>query len=131
MGCKRGTHTPKWTAEEREKFREELRNGKTLQQIGNENGISRQRVAQLVGAVQPMKQWYKTYSVYPAIDSWLKYNRITITTFTQMLGYAANANNQNNVSKRLMGKVNLQKDFIDAVLKVTGLKYEEAFKERE
>ena len=109
-------------------MREKLKGGMTLQQIGDEYGVSRQRIAQLVGAVRPMTQWCKTYSVYSGIDSWMKFTHTTYAKLAVMLGYAPNANNQSNLAAKLMGKTEPSKSFIDAMLYITGLTYEEAFK---
>ena len=118
----------KWTEEDRAAMREALRNGKTLQEIGSELGVSRQRVAQIVGAVRPMKEWNRTYSIYPAIDSWMKFHRVTYAQLTEMLGYSPSASSQAIVAKRLMGDAEFYKSLIDSLLRVTGMTYEEAFR---
>lgn len=119
-----------WTEERREELREKARQGMTLQQIADEIGVSRQRAAQLTGAVRPMREWNKTYSVYQGIDNWMKYNRVTYVMLGDMLGYAPGASSSGNLARRLMGEVMLSKDIIDDILEVTGMTYEEAFKER-
>lgn len=119
-----------WTEERREELREKARRGMTLQQIADEIGVSRQRAAQLTGAVRPMREWNKTYSVYQGIDNWMKYNRVTYVMLGDMLGYAPGASSSGNLARRLMGEVMLSKDLIDDILEVTGMTYEEAFKER-
>ena len=78
-----------------------------------------------------MEEWNKTYSVYTGIDNWMKFTRTTYAMLNKMLGYAPNANNQVNLSKKLMGKTEPSKSFIDAMLYITGLTYEEAFKKGE
>lgn len=112
-------------------MREKLESGMTLQEVGEELGITRQRVAQLVGSIREMREYTKTYSVYYGIDSWMKFNRVTYARFARMLGYAPSASNQRNLARRLMGKVDVSKSWIDAVLKLTGLTYEEAFSRRD
>lgn len=119
-----------WNEERCEELREKARQGMTLQQIADEIGVSRQRAAQLTGAVRPMKQWNKQYSIFPGIDSWMKFNRVTYTMFGKMLGYAPGASASNNLARRLMGEAMLNKSLIDDILEVTGMTYEEAFKER-
>lgn len=121
----------KWTDEDIANFRKLLVEGKTLQELATENGISRQRMAQIVGAVKPMREWNKTYSVYPAIDSWMKYHRVTYASLTKMLGYAPSASAQYAVKKRLMGEREMYKGFIDALLNVMGATYEEVFRKEE
>lgn len=121
----------KWTDEDLLSMREKLESGMTLQEVGEELGITRQRVAQLVGSIREMREFTKTYSVYYGIDSWMKFNRVTYARFARMLGYAPSASNQSNLARRLMGKVDVSKSWIDAVLKLTGLTYEEAFSRRD
>lgn len=120
----------KWSEEDISLMREKLKSGMTLQQIGDELGITRQRVAQLTGAVRPMTQWCKTYSVYSGIDSWMKFTHTTYAQLNLMLGYAPSASCQANLAKRLMGETEPSKSFIDAMLYITGLTYEEAFKKK-
>lgn len=121
----------KWTDEDLLSMREKLESGMTLQEVGDELGITRQRVAQLVGSIREMREFTKTYSIYYGIDSWMKFNRVTYARFARMLGYATSASNQRNLARRLMGKVDVSKSWIDAVLKLTGLTYEEAFSRRD
>lgn len=118
----------KWSDEKKASLRESIVNGATLQELADAHGVSRQRMAQIVGAVRPMREWNKTYSVFPAIDSWMKYNRVTYAQLSKQLGYAESASAQCGVAKRLMGERMMYKDFIDALLQVTGLTYEEAFR---
>lgn len=77
-----------------------------------------------------MKAWNKTYSVYIGIDNWMKFTHTTYAMLNKMLGYAPTASNQVNLAKRLMGKTEPSKSFIDAMLYLTGLTYEEAFKKK-
>jgi transcriptional regulator with XRE-family HTH domain len=121
----------KWSTEDIDAMRERIESGMTLKEVGEELGITRQRVAQLVGSIREMREFTKTYSVYYGIDSWMKFNHVTYARFARMLGYAPSASNQTNLAKRLMGKVEVSKSWIDAVLKLTGLTYEEAFSRRD
>lgn len=118
----------KWTDEGKAALRQALKDGATLQQLADEHGVSKQRMAQITGAVRRMKAWNKTYSIYPAIDSWMKYNRVTYAMLTDMIGYATSASAQVAVQRRLMGEREMYKGFIDSLLRVTGLTYEEAFR---
>lgn len=77
-----------------------------------------------------MKVWNKTYSVYIGIDNWMKFTHTTYAMLNKMLGYATTSSNQVNPAKRLMGKAEPSKSFIDAMLYLTGLTYEEAFKKK-
>lgn len=120
----------KWTEEIRAELREELENGATLQSIADRYGLSRQRIAQITGGVGKMRDWKKTYSIYPAIDSWMKYTHTTYTGLCETLGYSCSASAQVNLKRVLMGQNEPRKTVIDAILSVTGLTYEEAFKER-
>ena len=120
----------KWGAEEIESLRYALKHGDTLQTLADTHGISKQRVAQLVGAVRPMKEWTKTYSVYSGIDSWMKYHHVTYCAFNVRLGYSPGATSQTNLKRMLMGETEPRKALIDKVLEVTGMTYEEAFKRR-
>lgn len=118
----------KWDTDEIENLRYALKQGETLQSIADAHGISKQRVAQLVGAVRPMKEWNRTYSIYAGIDSWMKFNRVTYSAFNVRLGYNPSANSQTILKRMLMGETEPRKALIDKILKVTGMTYEEAFR---
>lgn len=98
--------------------------GMSYERIGQLYGISRQRVHQILTA--PPKDHFHPMAVqkvrYVGLREWMLENRITLSKLDELCG-----------TSRLASSVNLgcnfRKSTIDAILKVTGLTYEECFRE--
>ena len=64
--------------------------------------------------------------IYPALDRWMKDNRLSIAAFARIVGIPAQTLRSN-----LVGEHTIVKTTIDKILAATGLTYEEAFREEE
>ena len=117
-----------WTEDRINTLKYELTHGATCEELANLYGVSKQRINQLVGGeVGKMRKWNKQYSMYPVIDSWMKYNHITFAQLSCDFGYSPSANSWNNMRKLLFGEAELKKWQIDKLLSMIGLPYEEVF----
>ena len=103
--------------------------GMTHAEIGREFGISRQRVFQLIGG--KTRHHYriitKELCVYDGLRDWLNENRVSIGELTRRIYGEAHAVARKRISDKLGGAI-ITKTYIDKILKVTGLTYEEAFR---
>ena len=98
--------------------------GMTYEKIGEMFGLSKQTVHQRLtrepgdyfheGSVRKVK--------YIGLRDWMLNNRITMSKFEQLCGMT-------KMAKTLHGVCEPRKTTIDAILSVTGLTYEECFKE--
>ena len=99
-------------------------NGMTYEQIGEQFGVSKQAVHQLLnrapgdyfqeGAIKRVK--------YVGLRQWMLENRVSITKLESLCGISRK-------HRVLIGQAQPSKTTIDKILAVTGLTYEECFKE--
>lgn len=104
-----------------EMFRMRLE-GATLQEVADKFGITREYVRQLVPGIEG-KEIKRRAIVYPAILKWFQENELNYCSFGRMCGLSNVA-----VNDILTGNRSPRKDSIDAILKATGMTYEEAFR---
>lgn len=100
-----------------------LLDGRTMQEVGDRFGVTRQRIQQLFPHATGRE--YKHHKcVYPNLAAWLRDRNMSRKKFSELIGASANA-----VNEWLRGKYGPNKYYIDKILEVTGLTYEEAFYE--
>lgn len=107
----------------------ERQKGKTLQQISEEQGVSKQAVSQMIYRHAPnaFKSYTEDKCVYPNWRKWLNDNKVSRKEFAAMMGLAPCARNITRLSAYMLGKTYPQKETIDMLLRTTGLTYEEFF----
>lgn len=100
--------------------------GHTLQEIADKYGVTKQAVSQLLPHGLNKYENYAKGCIYPAIARWMIKNRMSYLSFSNKIGI-------NNMTLRnaLIGASSPTKVNIDGILRVTGLKYEEAFSSEE
>lgn len=98
-----------------------LLDGHTMQEVGEKFGVSRQRIQMLFPAVG--RCGGRNY-VYPNITKWMIENRMSGAELAKLVGVSAS-----QVSSWFRGLHDPRKCFIDRILAVTGMTYEEAFYE--
>lgn len=102
--------------------------GCSLQECAERFGVTREYIRQITPPIGNYARTRSKYDkcLYPRIADWLYENRFSYTRFCKMINVSA-------VSGRayLTGETRPTKDFIDAVLLATGMKYEEAFATKE
>lgn len=119
-----------------EKRKEEMRklyeSGMTFAEVGEEFGISKQRVFQLIGG--KTKNLFRTVNkercIYDGLRKWLNDNRISVHELTRRLYGDAHALNYKRTRDKLCG-VAITKEYIDKFREITGLTYEELFVNKE
>lgn len=106
--------------------------GLTYSEIGKIIGISTQRVYQITGGnkCDRFREIKPEDCIYPNIRKWMNENRVNRPKLTRLMfgeeGYSSVR--WKSVSGFLKGWDG-RKHYIDSILRVTGLTYEEAFKE--
>lgn len=106
----------------------ERESGMSCSEIGKKYGISKQRVQQISGTNRgnyfaPIKE---SQCIYPNLRNWMNDNKIARAEFLRRMGYQSCPRNITKLSGVMLG-ANMRKDYIDVMLKVTGLTYEELF----
>lgn len=99
--------------------------GMTYEKIGELLGVSRQAVHQIANKTSKDYLHEKTISQkvkYVGLRKWMLKNRVSMTKLGQLCGMT-------KINKSLTGDFEPRKNTIDAILRVTGLTYEECFKE--
>lgn len=92
--------------------------GKTFQEIAAKFSISTNQVRSILS--NRVVTQYK----YPNLANWLKANNLTQTNLATMTGFVPS-----QISLLLLGRHDIRKSTIDAILNATGLTYEVAFSE--
>jgi hypothetical protein len=99
--------------------------GYTYQQIGIKYEISGERVRQILERVIRERQNRRTAKcVYPKISEWCAEHKETMMSFAKRIGMSPCA-----FYPKIYGQQRFRQDQIDKILAVTGLTYEEAFRE--
>lgn len=104
------------------------KDGMSYQEIADRFGVSRQAINDLFRDGKRADQKPKNTHLikYIGIKKYLETNRISIGKFSKMCGI-----DNTTMWRNLIGKTDMLKRNIDKILKVTGMTYEEAFKEDE
>lgn len=97
-------------------------NGDTLQEIGDKFGISRQAVFQKIGGFTKHDN-AKDKIVFSGIRKWMIENDCSVSKLACSLPDIS----YNHIRNSLKGNTKPSYEFILAILKITGLKFEEAF----
>lgn len=107
--------------------------GLSCQQVANKHGVSRQYVSQCCVGVFP-KYFHKATKegcVYRNLRKFINENRITKTELVRRCGLTAHGSNLEYLERFMKGQGDPRKSYIDRLLKVTGLSYEELFSKEE
>lgn len=111
-----------------EEMRAKADDGMTYQQIADAHGISRQRVAQLIGRYSSNRHRpERTYSIYPGVDRWMHENKMTYTEVARQLGYAVAPGTLSRINRIFTGRSEMNKSDIDKLISLTAKTYEELF----
>lgn len=114
-----------------ELYRAEREKGKTYRQIAEEFGVSYQRVAEACSGagMQCFCPYTEKRCIYPHLRRWLNDNRVGLSEFVERMGYVSCSRTNDRVRDCLRGRYYPTKKMIDKMIAVTGLTYEELFKE--
>lgn len=114
------------TREQKEEVKRLRGAGMSYQAVGERFGVSKQRIHQITHPKPRKRKSPNTDGIkYPKIKQYLEENNVKVTALATACG-VTNATMWGN-----MRGGGMRKSTIDAILKVTGLTYEEAFSEEE
>lgn len=112
-------------------YKAEREKGLTYQQIADKYGVSKQCVAGACGKRDIAYFRYDNSCVYPALRGWINDNKISTRELLRLMGMTSYGQNHANLRYRLNGKGEFTKSDIDKLLEITGMTYEELFREEE
>ena len=96
--------------------------GYTFQEIGERFGVSKTAVQQILQRAVSSNGTVHSKWVYPNLRDWIIEQGLSLSQMSQMFGLSVNS-----ISTYLLGKMDPPYSFIKAVLKVSGMSFEEAF----
>ena len=123
---------PNAKVERNQKMKEMFMAGKTLEEVGKEFGLSRQRVFQIVGGYKKPKQVTEEQInkvKYLGLKKWMLQNNVSFSELTRLIYGQTNRNQYNTTHSRICAHKDIPKSFIDNLIKITGLPYEVLFEE--
>ena len=100
-------------------YRAERDTGKTYRQIAELYGVSYQNVQQ--ACVWKPAEYGSC--IYPQIKKWMNDNRVKLPEMAERMCVP-----DHSLRKALNGSASLKKEYIDALIALTGIAYEELFK---
>ena len=103
-------------------------NGASLQEIADSLGVSRQWIGVILHGTGRVTYKPRNMNriIYPTIRNFLEKNRMSITRFSVLCNVS-----HITIYRGITGEKDMLKRTIDQILRVTGMTYEEAFKEDE
>lgn len=96
--------------------------GMTYEEIGKELGMTRQGAAWLAGPRNGVRMATLHQIKYIGLRNWMIENKVTVKALSKMCY-------NSHIGEVIKGNAGVKKDHIDAILKITGLTYEECFRE--
>ena len=113
-------------------YQDDREKGLTYREIAAKYGVTYQAVACVCGKNNPNRFRYHTEKgvVYPNLRTWLNDNKVSVKELTRRLDIGTYAENCLRTRGVISGKTNPRKDYIDRLIAITGLTYEELFAER-
>lgn len=114
------------TKQQKEECYQLRHQGMTLGQLGVKYGLTRERIRQIMKEYEERRSGkaarLKTM-VFPALRHWMIVKGHTYNSLAEACGVS-----MVTIRNNLTGQTDLKKGTIDAILEVTGLTYEEAFR---
>lgn len=93
-------------------------------------GCSRQYVAEVCGKAN-VAHFRLCNSIYPNLQRWINENKVSKFELLRRIGYTTSSPNVDKIGRIIRGKTKPTKDYIDRLIKVTGMPYEVLFAEME
>ena len=112
-------------------YRAEREKGLTYQEIADKYGVSKQCIYMACGKGNPtyFQPFTQKRCVYPNLRNWINDNKICAAELIRRLGYEYTGRTASWIRTILAGKGNIKKTLIDKLIALTGMTYEELFKE--
>lgn len=114
------------TKQQKEECYQLRQQGMTLGQLGVKYGVTRERIRQIMKAYEDRRNGIAVRLrgiKYPAIRHWMIVKGHTFNAMADECGVS-----MPTLKNGLMGHTDIKKNVIDAILEVTGMTYEEAFR---
>ena len=90
--------------------------------------MSPQYVSAVCASYNPARfQYVDENCVYPNLRKWLNDNKISRNELLRRMGITVHPNNSGRLSSYMRGQCDPKKDYIDLMLKATGMTYEKLF----
>lgn len=107
--------------------------GYTLQAISDALGVTKQRVAQYLTGTKygAGKHYRKLNSIYPNLANWMYEKNMCVANMVIEMGYTYNTDVALRVRGILTGRLDIEMSEIKKILDITGMTFEECFKEVE
>lgn len=99
--------------------------GCTFKEIADKYGVSKQYIHSLFGG-NSGKAWKTRDYEYPNLGKWMANTKTTIMELSEKIGITCNS-----LSMKLHKKREFRTSEIKSILKITGMTFEECFKEKE
>jgi transcriptional regulator with XRE-family HTH domain len=103
----------------------------TYSEIARITGVSRQYVSQVIVRIgKPLTDFRKLSEkdcVYDGIRNWWNSNRMSYHKFFDLMGMRYHQTNITRLQRYFSGEFQPRKDYIDRLISVTGLSYEQLF----
>ena len=117
---------------DKSKMLEDRESGMKYVDIAKKHGVSYQRVAFVCSKYNPKHFSFlqEDACIYPELRKWMNDNFVSRSELLRRMNYEAVGGNIEKLSGIMKGEVNPKKDWIDALIYVTGMKYERLFAEK-
>jgi transcriptional regulator with XRE-family HTH domain len=110
-------------------YRAEREKGLTYQQIADKHGVSKQCIAQACGKQSVARFRYNNSCIYLGLRRWINDNKITTGELLRRMDVVLHTKNYRNIQDILYGRKEPKKSDIDQLIEITGMTYEELFRE--
>ena len=103
--------------------------GMTYSEIAKKHGVTKQRVAQVCAQHNESKfrKITEDQCVYANLRQWMNSNMVCRTELLRRIGTMPYGSSYNGFRNLLLGRGSPTKHMIDALIRVTGMSYEEIF----
>lgn len=109
----------------KQKACEMRKDGYTMQEIADEMGVNQRTISLYVPKEERCQARNRVDNyIYPNINKWLIDNRMSMIKFAREVGIT-----KSTMSNYLAGLSEPRKSIIDKILEITGMSYEECFRE--
>ena len=107
----------------------DIESGMTVKEVAAKYGVSPQNIYHLcdLRGVKHHRTITEKECVYPNIRKWMNDNKVSRGQFIRMMGMSYHTTNLVRLRETLNGSAMPRKDYIDSMLKTTGMTYEELF----
>lgn len=118
-------------AKKAELYRQELRRGMSCREIAGKYGISVQAVYAACGSVRTtrFRQYEPEACVWVGLRHWMNYHKVSRRALLQKMGLEYSHCNLARLNDNLRGRSDLRMSFIRKMMEITGLTFEELFRE--